>query len=133
MQLVKYYVAVSLCVCTNVLSAQEDVSRDPFAPFLSGAAESVSNAVLDGVQATPLKKYPAEKYILSGIISSKKNSVALIKTPEGESFLMFEGDQLGADDFKIDVIDGLRVELKNIDEDRIIKRVANNGDVSDES
>ena len=131
MNLIKYLFVLFVGYCSAAL-AEESASRDPFSPFLSGTAESVSSAVIDGVQATPLKKYPAEKYLLAGVVSSKKLSIALIETPEGESFLMIEGDQLGADNFEIERIERLRVELKNSENEKMIKRVVKKGVASNE-
>lgn len=132
MKQMNYLSMTALLFITSGAIAEEAVSRDPFSPFLSGNTESVSNAVIDGVQAEPLKKYPAEKYILSAVMSSKKFSIALFETPEGDSFLMIEGDQLGADNFQIDRIERLRVELKNEEDDLLIKRVSKKGVTSDE-
>ena len=114
------------CWSVSGLSQGADI-RDPFSPFLSGSLDSVNSGVVDGVQAEPLKKFPAENYLLTGVISSKKSSMALITTPEGDSFLMIEGDMLGADDFKIESIERVRVELVDLSGNKMTKRVLKSG------
>lgn len=99
--------------------------RDPFSPFLSGGGGPVGSASVDGVQAQPLQKFPAQSYDLIGVVSSKKRSIGMIRTPEGANFFLYKGDELGADNFKVTEISGLKLVLEDANGQEMTKRVQN--------
>jgi len=99
--------------------------RDPFSPFLSGGSGPVGSASVDGVQAQPLQKFPAQSYDLIGVVSSKKRSIGMIRTPEGANFFLYKGDELGADNFKVTEISGLKLILEDANGQEMTKRVQN--------
>ena len=88
-----------LYICFVTVSyAEEDPFSRTFTPqaFSLDATITSSDLSIDN-SVHPMIRYDVKKYLLKGVISSQKGSLAIVSLPGSDDYILFEGDPIGND------------------------------------
>ena len=86
-----------LYICFVTVSyAEEDPFSRTFTPqaFSLDATITSSDLSIDN-SVHPMIRYDVNKYLLKGVISSQKGSLAIVSLPGSDDYILFEGDPIG--------------------------------------
>jgi len=88
-----------LYICFVTVSYAEE---DPFSRTFTPQAFSPDDVIISSDLSSdnsvhPMIRYDVNKYLLKGVISSQKGSLAIVSLPGSADYILFEGDPIGND------------------------------------
>ena len=88
-----------LYICFVTVSYAEE---DPFSRTFTPQAFSPDDVIISSDLSSdnsvhPMIRYDVNKYLLKGVISSQKGSLAIVSLPGSDDYILFEGDPIGND------------------------------------
>ena len=88
-----------LYICSVTVSyAEEDPFSRTFTPqVFSPDAAIISSDLSSDNSVHPMIRYDVNKYLLKGVISSQKGSLAIVSLPGSDDYILFKGDPIGND------------------------------------
>ena len=96
-----------LYICFVTVSyAEEDPFSRTFTPQAFSLDDTITSSDLSIDNSVhPMIRYDVSKYLLKGVISSQKGSLAIVSLPGSDDYILFEGDPIGNDMYTIQKIE----------------------------
>jgi len=117
-------------VLSITLTGVANEGINPFNPIFSSTPGGATDAPSGTEGKHPLQQHPVKNYILTGVISSSKGKIALIRAKNGEEYFVRVGNLLGNTEGKITEISGIGIEVS--EKDSIVSLMVRNRSVSNE-
>ena len=124
-------VTLGLCLSIIFTSALSEVAN-PFDSIVESVPASTTTDYVEeeATNLHPLLRYPVTKYVLMGILASKKGDIALIRSKSGEEFFVRVSDTLGNADGRIISINSRGIEVE--EKDKVVNLSVRNRSVSND-